>query len=108
MPTIQQWISQLIDPDAEPLVFEPPQHHDSGQQNWVAPPPPGPPPPLPGYSMNAPGSPVRNGSILNLVSLALVNQTAVQKGFNVTYPAEQVGPAHQPTWTVRCCSKPRR
>jgi len=47
MHTIQQWISPLIDSDAVPLVFEPPQPHDSGQ-NWLAPPPPGSPPPLPG------------------------------------------------------------
>ena len=103
MPTIQQWISRLIDPDVEPVMMEPPPTQQSaGQLNWIAPPPPGPPPPLPGYA--APNSPPRNGSISSVVGLALVNQTAAQKGYLVTYPAEQSGPAHQPTWTVRCCS----
>lgn len=103
MPTIQQWISRLIDPDAEPVVMDPsPPPQAVAQQSWMAPLPPGPPPPLPGY---APNSPTRSGSILNVVNLALVNQTAAQKGYAVTYPAEQVGQAHQPTWTVRCCSK---
>jgi len=101
MPTIQQWISRLIDPDVEPVVMEPPPTPQSvGHPNWVAPPPSGPPPPLPAY---VPNSPSRNGSLSSVVGLALVNQTAAQKGYVVTYPAEQVGPAHQPTWTVRCC-----
>lgn len=103
MPIIQQWISRLIDPDTD-VFMEPSSPHSGGQQqSWIAPPPPpGVPPPLPGYNAN---SPVRNGSIANLVSLALVNQTAAQKAVTVTYPAEQSGPPHQPTWTVKCCSK---
>jgi len=44
-----------------------------------------------------------SSAAFSLVTLALVNQTAAQKGVQVTYPAEQVGPPHQPTWTVRCC-----
>jgi len=39
---------------------------------------------------------------LNLISLSLVNQTAMQKGFAINYAASQEGPPHQPTWTVRC------
>jgi dsRNA-specific ribonuclease len=97
--TIQQWISPLIDSDAVPLVSEPPQPHDSGQ-NWLAPPPPGFPPPLPGYSTNAP-----NGSPSNPVTLALVNETAVKNKVTLTYLAEREGEPHQPTWTVKCCSK---
>lgn len=41
----------------------------------------------------------------NLVSLALVNQTASQRGVIVTYAAEQDGPHHMPTWTVKCLSR---
>lgn len=109
--TIQDWISRLIDPNvapSQPAPFSPhgystPNHY--GQQNYAQPgpgyfqpaPPAGPPPPLP----NSP-PPAMPTSSMSLVTLALVNQTAAQKGFTVTYPAEQVGPPHQPTWTVRC------
>lgn len=69
----------------------------NSQYSMYPPPPSLPPPPLPN---NPPVS-----SSLSLVTLALVNQTATQKGYQVSYPAEQIGPAHQPTWTVRCCCK---
>ncbi|KAJ6621225.1 hypothetical protein B0H10DRAFT_1023651 [Mycena sp. CBHHK59/15] len=82
---VQAWISALIDPDA----------------NSFAPPPPtGMPPPLP---TSHPSSPPRNSGPSNIVSLALVNQTAAQRAIAVTYPAEQTGPPHTPTWTVQCC-----
>ena len=42
--------------------------------------------------------------VSNLVTLALVNQTAAQQRIQVAYPAHQDGPPHQPTWTVRCTS----
>ncbi|KAF8913150.1 hypothetical protein CPB84DRAFT_1957520 [Gymnopilus junonius] len=73
--------------------------YSSSQMNSVHPaPPPGAPPPLP-------ASPpvMMPSSAMSLVTLALVNQTAAQRGYYVTYPAEQTGPPHQPTWTVRCC-----
>jgi len=70
----------------------------SSQMNSVHPaPPPGAPPPLPA----SPPS-MMPSSAMSLVTLALVNQTAAQRGYHVTYPAEQTGPPHQPTWTVRC------
>ncbi|KAF9469847.1 hypothetical protein BDZ94DRAFT_1243396 [Collybia nuda] len=109
MQTIQAWISQLIDPEAEPTYMDPLAVQSPGYQGQPAvqqPPqypgqPAGAPPPLPTYQ---PSSPSNNGSPqTNLVSLALVNQTAMQRGYVVTYPAEQEGQSHQPTWTVRCC-----
>lgn len=77
----------------------PPSQLWSGSPGMGTPPPPAHnPPPLP-------SGPGHMSSPLSLVTLALVNQTASQKGFQVTYPAEQAGPPHLPTWTVRCCSK---
>ncbi|KAF5312589.1 hypothetical protein D9619_002795 [Psilocybe cf. subviscida] len=76
-----------------PQPNEPPPPTPSGAPPPQPPPPAGAPPPF-GYSA---------ASTLSLVSLALVNQTASQQGISVTYPAEQTGPPHLPTWTVRCC-----
>ncbi|TFK77401.1 hypothetical protein BDN72DRAFT_830559 [Pluteus cervinus] len=73
-----------------PPVGWPPQHQQQ------PPPPPHQPPPLP------PTYPAAN-SVSNIISVALFNQTAIQRGYAVTYPADQEGPAHQPLWTVRCC-----
>jgi hypothetical protein len=111
LPIIQDWISRLIDPDVaseKGATFSPPSNNSPYvQQNYghqqpggfFHPAPPlGPPPPLP----SSPGPAMTS---MSLVTLALVNQTAAQKGFTVTYPAEQVGPPHQPTWTVRCFCK---
>jgi len=113
--TIQDWIARLIDPDVAPaqnVTFSsppPPSNYSPSpymQQNFGQQqsggyfhpaPPPGVPPPLP----RSP-PPAMPSSSMSLVTLALVNQTAAQKGFTVTYPAEQVGPPHQPTWTVKC------
>ena len=112
--TIQEWIARLIDPNVAPVqtaTFSPPPpsnfstspyiQQNFGQQQsggyFLPAPPPGVPPPLP----RSP-PPATPSSSMSLVTLALVNQTASQKGFTVTYPAEQVGPPHQPTWTVKC------
>lgn len=82
--------------DPEPPIPQPPQY------SWPAPAPPsGAPPPLPSHP--PPGSDSPMNPMSSLVSLALVNQTAAQKGFLVTYPAHQEGPPHMPTWTVKCC-----
>lgn len=80
------------------------------------PPPQSPPPPMPsgsyglgntvhGMGMNTGyGSPQPPGNhMLNMVSVALLNQKATQNGYQVTYPAEHTGPPHAPTWNVRCC-----
>jgi hypothetical protein len=128
---VQNWISRLIDPSADVSMDVPPRTdgytqqlqtaypsppaygqsqnhfgHQSGYgTNYSSPPrnspfspapPSSPPPPLPSNPHPSVG--------LSLVNLALVNQTASQRGLQVSYPAEQVGPSHQPTWTVRCCS----
>ncbi|KAF8078924.1 hypothetical protein FPV67DRAFT_85355 [Lyophyllum atratum] len=103
MATIQDWISRLIDPDAEPVALRFPASGSEvppGQQTWSPPPsqPPSSPPPLPSSS-----SPSINMGVPSLVSLALVNQTASQRGVTITYTAEKVGPPHLPIWTVRCC-----
>lgn len=114
MPTVQRWINQLLDPDVEvgspdPL---PPSYYGQGQQTFgqqsfyqqsggssYPPAPDSPPPPLPGYGT----SPAANNvAVTNLVTLALVNQTAAQKRTAILYQADQTGEAHQPTWTVRC------
>jgi len=116
LPTIQDWMSRLIDPDAapsQPDTYAPSstpsyygqqnygQQNHSQQMGYFSPAPPlGPPPPLP--SSPPPAMP---SSSMSLVTLALVNQTAAQKGLTVTYPADQIGPPHQPTWTVRCFCK---
>ena len=73
--------------------------YQAPQTGAFHPPPPGvPPPPVP----SSPPA-MMPSSAMSLVTLALVNQTAAQKGYQVTYPADQTGPPHQPTWTVRCC-----
>jgi len=117
LPTIQEWISRLIDPNvapAQPAAFSPTpsyspyvqqqqnySHYSQQPAGYFPAPPTGAPPPLPNSPPNSP-PPAMPSSSMSLVTLALVNQTAAQKGFTVTYPAEQVGPPHQPTWTVKC------
>ena len=113
--TIQEWIARLIEPSVAPVqvaALSPLSSYPSSpyvQQNFSQQhqgghfhpaPPLGAPPPLPSSP-----PPVMPSSSMSLVTLALVNQTAAQKGFTVTYPAEQVGPPHQPTWTVKCFCK---
>jgi hypothetical protein len=112
LPTIQEWISLLIDPTVapvQPAAFSPSPYvqQNYGHQNYsqqpaayFPAPPVGAPPPLPSSP-----PPIMPSPSMSLVTLALVNQTAAQKGFTVTYPAEQVGPPHQPTWTVKCFCK---
>ncbi|KAF8956063.1 hypothetical protein BDZ97DRAFT_1853487 [Flammula alnicola] len=127
LPTIQNWISRLITPgadvrlpDASPQPNPAPDGNYNQQMPGQAPsqtssyssayspmssqtyspaPPNSPPPPLPG---NPPVFNYAPSATLSLVTLALVNQTAAQRGMQVTYMAEQVGPPHQPTWTVKC------
>ncbi|KAJ7925923.1 hypothetical protein B0H13DRAFT_1973890 [Mycena leptocephala] len=85
---VQHWISALVDPDANTNAFSNP------------PPPLGMPPPLPQHLPN--NSPSSSGA--STITLALMNQTAAQKGLSVTYPAEPpTGPSHNPTWKVSCC-----
>lgn len=123
-PLLQNWISKLIDPGyiadvvlpAEGLKLNtqpnPPAYSSastpSSYQSFASPPPPtGPAPPLPASppppSVPSPGgSGNMPSSMMNLVTLALVNQTAAKKGVAISYSAVPQGPPHQPTWTVRC------
>ncbi|KAF9041771.1 hypothetical protein BDZ89DRAFT_981186 [Hymenopellis radicata] len=103
--TIMSWISGLIDPESTPPL--PPSS--------PPPAPAGPPPQSPPPAMMSPpmASPVpmnyqpplgaATGNLDQLITLQVVNQTAQQKGYTVTYPATSEGPPHAPTWTVRCC-----
>jgi hypothetical protein len=86
---VQNWISRLIDPNADVSTNAPPRVDGHALQ-------PQHPPPANNQPQPSIGTP--------LVSLALVNQTAIQKRIQVTYPATQTGQSHLPTWTVRCCS----
>ncbi|KAG6837660.1 hypothetical protein H0H93_004936 [Arthromyces matolae] len=110
--TVQQWISRLIDPEEDntpgmswvsPTTgtnLLPDQYQSSptmSSGHFLPMQPSSPPPPLPHNNV-----PVATRS---LVTLALMNQTAAQRGRNVTYMAEHTGPPHMPIWTVQCLGK---
>ncbi|KAG7452287.1 uncharacterized protein BT62DRAFT_1071442 [Guyanagaster necrorhizus] len=96
MTEVQDWISRLIDPTSEPATINsPPQQTQSPP---TQPPQSALPPPL---SFN-PASPPPMQGVNPFITLQLVNQTAAQKGYVVTYNAQSEGPAHAPTWTVQC------
>jgi dsRNA-specific ribonuclease len=108
---VQNWISHLIDPGEEPsssIGSEPPESSLGSTSHMGSPPPPttNPPPlpsgqpPLPAYTPPGHGQP--GPAPPAQVTLALVNQTATQRGISCNYTAEQTGPPHLPTWTVRC------
>ncbi|KAJ3844931.1 hypothetical protein F5878DRAFT_3803 [Lentinula raphanica] len=108
LPTVENWISQLIDPNAtvqntfSTPTSNPPQFSLMPPQYSAPPPPPPPhnPPPLP-TSSYTPSSSITPG--LTWLSLATVNQTAAQKRVNISYQVEPaIGPPHAPTWTVHC------
>ncbi|KAF9015662.1 ribonuclease III domain-containing protein [Cyathus striatus] len=99
LPSIQSWLSRLIDPEVDVSMPDLPPSYGSS-----APPPPGPAPPVPSPPLSNPSSSSGvDGLALPMITLALVNQTAAQKGFIISYPASQTGPPHQPVWTVKCC-----
>ncbi|KAJ7040465.1 hypothetical protein C8F04DRAFT_1083655 [Mycena alexandri] len=84
---VQAWISALVDPDANASSFGSPP-----PSMGMPPPPLGAAPPLP---------PSNSGPLA--ITLSMVNQTAMQKGVSVTYPAQQIGgPSHAPIWKVEC------
>ncbi|KAJ8084482.1 hypothetical protein PM082_003252 [Marasmius tenuissimus] len=81
-------------------------------QNFTPPPPPPPPmsapppvpnaPPPPQSPTNGPGTHAPRPAA-NLVTVALINQTAAQRNCDLKWePSPPTGPAHAPTWTVRC------
>ncbi|KAJ3800200.1 hypothetical protein GGU11DRAFT_429780 [Lentinula aff. detonsa] len=108
MSIVENWIVQLIDPDAalqntaSASASYSSQHTSSMPPQYSAPPPAPPqssPPPLPPDYPPSSTSPTP----LLWLSLATVNQTAAQKHVNISYQAEPtVGPPHAPTWTVHC------
>ncbi|KAJ3750777.1 hypothetical protein DFH05DRAFT_1468529 [Lentinula detonsa] len=108
MSIVENWIVQLIDPDAaiqntaSASASYSSQHSSSMPPQYSAPPPAPPrssPPPLPPDYPPSSTSPTP----LLWLSLATVNQTAAQKHVNISYQAEPtVGPPHAPTWTVHC------
>ncbi|KAJ3928822.1 MAG: hypothetical protein NXY57DRAFT_964186 [Lentinula lateritia] len=117
MSAVNNWIAPLIDPNAALLpdfisasnssssqtsqqTSPQSQHSSSRPPQYTAPPPPlGNPPPIP------PDYPPAGSSSMGaaaLLTLATINQTAVQKGVNIQYQGDSSGPAHDPTWTVHC------
>ncbi|KAJ3849449.1 hypothetical protein EV368DRAFT_85523 [Lentinula lateritia] len=118
MPTVNNWIAPLIDPNAVLLpdfisasnssssqtssqqTSQQSQHSSSRPPRYTAPPPPPVnPPPIP------PDYPPAGSSSMGaaaLLTLATINQTAVQKGVNIQYQGDSSGPAHDPTWIVHC------
>jgi len=100
---VQNWISKLISPDAQPPQppvtngganigeDNPPNYHNNQNHFASSPPPPShEPPPLPGQP--------QFGATSYRITLAMMNQTAAQRGFQVTYPTISQGPPHAPVW----------
>jgi len=120
---VQTWISRLVDPTsqvtlpAEAPSVAPPTSYTVpvsgfsqlqiqnasvppaplGPPGVQPPPPPRSPPPMPSFGSSPPPAYPQNPP-----SLAIINQTAAQKGFVLSYPAVQEGQAHAPIWNVRC------
>jgi len=88
---IQEWANRLINPDAPPL---PRPSSDPNFYNAQTPGSPQPP-------LTAP-PPLPNQNLPSMGVVALLNQTAVQRGIAISYDAASIGPPHQPTWTVTC------
>jgi hypothetical protein len=99
---VESWVKSVIYADCTPPPTPPPYaasrspaspdkylfRSDPAPPQPLGPPPPPPPPGL-GFQP----------------SLALVNQTATQKGYTPIYTAESSGPAHTPLWVVHCLSE---
>ncbi|KAK0233613.1 hypothetical protein IW262DRAFT_1331463 [Armillaria fumosa] len=106
MNDVQEWISRLIDPNHDPASMpSPPQQQQQQQQQTQGMPtqPSQPPPPMPSFNSSPPPPMAQTApSISSLITLQLVNQTAAQRGYTVTYSAESQGPPHAPIWTVHC------
>jgi hypothetical protein len=86
----------LIDPESIPSQQEhsnsPPNHIFSGHASTSLGQASGP------ASSSSPSTPLT-------ISVAQLNETAMQRAAHVDYVASQEGPHHQPTWTIRCLSK---
>ncbi|KAF9074851.1 ribonuclease III domain-containing protein [Rhodocollybia butyracea] len=118
MSTAENWLVQLIDPNAQPLDF-PGQASDPLANAISMPPqyslpPPAPttqPPPLPhplppGYPPASNSTSSTSAMSIPWLSLAAVNQAASQRHASINYVADTMtGPPHAPTWTVHCLSK---
>ena len=115
MDTVQEWVSQTIDPGSEtphqPTVkvrSSPSTGFGHAQQPMPPPgaPPVQPPPPSyysPGHARTPPLQPSSASS--NVQILSQFNMTAQKNHYTVTYPARSEGPSHSPTWYVECCRK---
>lgn len=107
---VENWIIPLIDPDVALHASQSQSQSQSLPPRYYAPPlaPPPPisvPPPLPGAVIQRSTSDPASNS-MPWLSLALVNQTAVQKQAKITYTADTPGgQPHAPIWTVRCLGK---
>ncbi|KAK7058445.1 hypothetical protein VNI00_002079 [Paramarasmius palmivorus] len=122
---VHRWVRSLIDPNESSDTVEqqpgpssstpaPPSYFQSHPPSSYSPlpvQPPQPPqpaampPPVPSQPPPPSQSPSRLNGIQFIPTLALVNQTAVQRGLQISYEAESVGPPHQPTWTSMAPNK---
>jgi len=83
---VQSWITLSIFEDGDP-----PGYGASASQAQST--------PLPSSRMT---SPTPGPSSANLITIALINQTASQKHVDLKWEPTSTGPPHAPTWTVTC------
>jgi len=91
------------------ISYKPTHYNPYSQTSGSLPPPPPPPPPSipppvqppPPKGMPNFGNPLAPAQP-HLAFLPLFNQTAIQRGLSVTYPASFSGPPHAGKWNVTC------
>jgi len=109
MDTVQEWVSQTLDPGSEtphqPTVNVRTSSSTRFGHAQQPMPPPGVPPPPSYYSPGHAGAPPPQPSSSNVQILSQFNMTAQKNHYSVTYPARSEGPSHSPTWHVECCRK---
>jgi hypothetical protein len=95
---VEEWFKKAMFPTQTPPPGSPLSHGSPSSSSYsgsfFSPPPPQPmaaPPPVPPDGIQP--------------SLAFVNQTALQKGMNISYSESSSGPPHNPVWEVRCSRK---
>ncbi|KAJ3773492.1 hypothetical protein FB446DRAFT_787768 [Lentinula raphanica] len=111
LPTIQDWITRLIDPNAGSSSASHNSDYTSTSQSITSTPdmPPGyithNSTDVPPYSSStSPNSTTSANSRINtsLITLALVNEAAAKRRVTIEYPPVKEGLDHMPSWTVRC------
>jgi len=91
---VQEWVNRLLNPNEPPPQASPPHPAFSHNSPFGSPAPPSsPPPPLPPNSF---------AGVQSLGNIARLNELATRTGMVVVYEPTSIGPAHQPTWTVKC------